>query len=53
MVKQLIVQEIDKYGDGEPDAPPLAQSKHRGDHGRMPAEAWNQYPELKAWAADK
>jgi hypothetical protein len=53
IAKQLSVQEINKYGDAEPAALPLAQSKDRGDHGRMLPKARNQYPEFKAWAADK
>ena len=54
MAKQLTVQEMNKYGDAEPDALPLAlKAKIEAITGACMLKAANQYPGFRAWAADK
>ena len=54
MAKQLTVQEMNKYGDAVPDALPLRlKAKIEAITGACLLKAGNQYPELRAWAADK
>ena len=54
MAKQLTVQEMNKYGDAEPDAlPPGLKTKIEAITGACLLKAGNQYPEFRAWAADK
>jgi hypothetical protein len=54
MAKQLTVQEMNKYGDAEPDALPLGlKAKIEAITGACLLKAGNQYPEFRACAADK
>jgi len=54
MAKQLTVQEMNKYGDAVPDALPLRlKAKIETITDVCLLKAGNQYPELRAWAADK
>jgi len=54
MASQLTVQEMNKYGDAEPDAlPPSLKAKIEAITGACLLKAGNEYPEFKAWAADK
>ena len=54
MAKQLIVQEMNKYGDAVPDALPLRfKAKIETITDACLLKAGSQYPELRAWAADK
>jgi len=54
MASQLTVQEMNKYGDAEPDALPLGlKAKIEAITGACLLKAGNQYPEFRAWAADK
>jgi hypothetical protein len=54
MAKQLTVQEMNKYGDAVPEALPLRlKAKIEAITGACLLKAGNQYPELRAWAADK
>ena len=54
MAKQLTVQEMNKYGDAEPDALPLGlKAKIEAITGACLLKAGNQYPEFRAWAVDK
>ena len=54
MAKQLTVQEMNKYGDAEPDAlPPGLKTKIEAITGACLLRAGNQCPELKASSADE
>ena len=54
MASQLTVQEMNKYGDAVPDVLPLRlKAKIEAITGACLLKAGNQYPELRAWAADK
>ena len=54
MAKQLTLQEMNKYGDAEPDALPLElKAKIEAITGACMLKAGNQYPEFGTWAADK
>ena len=54
MAKQLTVQEMNKYGDAVPDALPLRlKAKIETITDACLLKAGNQYPEFRAWAADK
>jgi hypothetical protein len=54
MASQLTVQEMNKYGDAEPDVlPPALKAKIEAITGACLLKAGNDYPEFKAWAADK
>jgi hypothetical protein len=45
---------MNKYGDAEPDALPLRlKAKIEAITGACLLKAGNQYPEFRAWAADK
>jgi hypothetical protein len=50
----MVVQEMNKYGDAEPDALPLGlKAKIEAITDACKLEAGNQYPKFRAWAADK
>jgi hypothetical protein len=54
MANQVTVQEMNKYGDAEPDALPLGlKAKIEAITVACMLKAGNQYPEFRAWAADK
>jgi hypothetical protein len=54
MARQLTVQEMNKYGDAEPDALPLGlKAKIEAITSACMLKAGNQYPEFRAWAADR
>ena len=54
MAKQVTVEEMNKYGDAEPNALPLGlKARVEAITGACLLKAGNQYPEFRAWAADK
>src|SRR5262245_25686142 len=54
MAKQLTVQEMNKYGDAEPDAlPPELKAKIEAITAACLLKAGNEYPEFRDWATDQ